>query len=182
MPVRQQNGASAVVEASKLSVTSNNENVIFVDWHNNASNTAAPANVNIARSEEQFAAEAQGRTEQDTRALRYVTYEDSPMSDPTREIINDKVAASEARGETKLVRLEGKLDLIMKTIDDLAGESKLDNRATRSNALAIGFGLAALIVAIAALFPVFFGMGDRIHDLVDKAVTDHSLSVGKPGG
>jgi hypothetical protein len=178
-------GAAREVESSQLSAISNAENVLLfhgVRSYNNASNTAAPANVNIERSVEQFAAEAEGRTEQETQALRDVRYEDNPMADSTREIIDDKVAASEARGETKLVRLEGKLDLIMKTIDDLARESKIDSRATRSNQLVVGFGLAALIVAIAALFPVFFGMGDRIHDIVDRAVSDHSRSLGKPGG
>jgi len=38
-------------------------------------------------------------------------------------------------------------------------ELRDDNRAVRANQWVIGFGLAVLIIAVAALFPVFFDLG-----------------------
>lgn len=84
-----------------------------------------------------------------------------------------RIAESEARTETKIARLEGKLDLVLSKLDDV----REDNRSTRANQWVIGLGLAVLIVAIAALFPVFFDLGSKVHDLIDRTVQSH-LSLG----
>jgi hypothetical protein len=91
------------------------------------------------------------------------------MPDLTREEIDAKLAASEARTDTKIARLEGKLDLVLSKLDDVRN----DNRGIRANQWVIGFGLALLIVAIAALFPAFFGIGAQVKDLVDASVQSH---------
>jgi hypothetical protein len=92
------------------------------------------------------------------------------MADHTREEIDAKIAASEARTDTKIARLEGKLDLVLSKLDSVMG----DNRVTRTNQWVIGFGLAALLITIAALLPVFFGIGVQIKDIVDHAVETHA--------
>jgi hypothetical protein len=95
------------------------------------------------------------------------------MTDPTREEIAAQIRASEAVTETKIVRMEGKLDLVVAKIDGLREDNRglrEDNRATRANQWVIGLGLAVLIVAIAALVPVFFDLGTKISDIVDKAI------------
>jgi hypothetical protein len=91
------------------------------------------------------------------------------MGDPTREEIEARIAASEARNDTKIVRLESKLDLVLSKLDAAKG----DNLAIRTNQWVIAFGLAVLIVAVVALFPVFFGIGTQVRDMVDSAVQLH---------
>jgi len=90
------------------------------------------------------------------------------MSEPTREEIREAIGAGEARSDTKIVRIEGKLDLVLSKLDDV----RQDNRTTRANQWVIGLGLAVLIVAIVALIPVFFSMGSQIRDLVHAEVHD----------
>lgn len=90
------------------------------------------------------------------------------MSDPTREEIKEAIGAAEARGETKIARLEGKLDLVLSKLDDV----RQDNRTARANQWVIGFGLALLIVAMFSAFPAFFGIGSQIRDLVHAEVHD----------
>lgn len=100
------------------------------------------------------------------------------MSDPTREEIDAKLGASEARSDTKIARLEGKLDLVLSKLDDLnqkitttEGHIRDDSRTMRSSLWGIGLGLAALMVTIVALFPVFFSIGTQVKDMVEQAVS-----------
>jgi hypothetical protein len=87
---------------------------------------------------------------------------ESKMSDMTREEMKAEIAASEARGETKIARFEGKLDLVLEKL----GNVNENVRSSNNNQWVIGLGLAVLIVAMVALFPVFFGMGAQIRDMV----------------
>lgn len=100
--------------------------------------------------------------------LRTENFSGATMTDPTREEIKAEISASEARGETKITLFAGKLDLVLSKLDDV----RQDNRTSRANQWVIGFGLAVLIVAVAALFPVFFSMGSQIRDLVHMEVHD----------
>ncbi len=105
------------------------------------------------------------------------------MSD-AGDLTDAKIAAAEARTDTKIARLEGKVDLAVAKIDAIgeriSGLSERfsglhdDNRATRANQWVIGFGLAVLIIAVAALFPVFFDLGSKVRDMVDHAVQAHA--------
>jgi hypothetical protein len=99
-------------------------------------------------------------------------YEKAPkaMSDPnpTREEIQAQIAASEARGETKLARLEGKLDLVLVKLDDV----REDGRHTRNNAILIGVSLALLIIGIVATAPVIFDLGSKFRETITKEVQD----------
>jgi hypothetical protein len=92
--------------------------------------------------------------------------EGSKMSDISREEIKAHIDASEARGETKIARLEGKLDLVLSRLNDV----NENVRSSKANQWVIGLGLAVLIVAVVALFPVFFGMGTQIRDMIHSEV------------
>ncbi len=103
---------------------------------------------------------------------------------PTREEMNANLRAAGAETDTKIARMEGKLDLVLSKIDGLntrfedaradAKEARAtahsDNVATRANIWVVGLGLAVLIVAVAALFPAFFGMGAQVKDLVHSEI------------
>jgi hypothetical protein len=77
-----------------------------------------------------------------------------------------EIAAAEARTDTKITRMEGKLDLVISKLDGV----REDNRATRANQWVVGLGLAVLIVAIATLFPVLLDFGAKIREMVVKEV------------
>ena len=86
--------------------------------------------------------------------------------DDVREEIKDKIAAAEARTETKIGALSGKLDLVISKIDS----AREEGRSTRANIWVVGFGLAALMLAIAVGIPVFIDMGSKLRDLVREEV------------
>jgi hypothetical protein len=95
------------------------------------------------------------------------------MAEITREEMKAEVALAEARTETKIARMESKLDLVLSKLDGVNSrfdEVRSDYRATRGNIWVGMFGLAVLIVAIAALFPVFFSIGAQIRDLVHTEI------------
>ena len=61
--------------------------------------------------------------------------------------MSEPESAAEARGDTKLARMEGKLDLVVSKIDLVNArfnELKADNRATR----ALIAGISVLVIAI----------------------------------
>lgn len=84
----------------------------------------------------------------------------------TDDLTDAKIKLSEAQTETKIARMEGKLDLVLSKLDDVRD----DYRGTRANIWVVGLGLAVLIVGVAALFPSFFGMGAQIRDMVHNEI------------
>jgi hypothetical protein len=111
-------------------------------------------------------------------AAKFDLQRKNPMSS-SDDLTDAKIASVEARTDTKIARMEGKLDLVVSKIDGI--NSRLDDvrhdyRATRANIWVVGLGLAVLIVGVAALLPVFFGMGTQIRDIIDKAIEAHMSS------
>jgi hypothetical protein len=111
----------------------------------------------------------------------YQTDAPGPGMSDVGDLTDAKIAAAEARTDTKIARVEGKLDLVVAKIDEgfNALEEQFDalredNRATRANQWVIGFGLAVLIIAVAALFPEFL-LGSKVRDMVDHAVQAHAV-------
>ena len=103
------------------------------------------------------------------------------MSDQlTREEIDAKIAASEARTDSKFARIEGKFDLVFEKLDRIHNDFNLlrednaslrnDNKSLKFQIWGVGVGLAALIVAVISLLPPFFGAGVQIKDIVDAAI------------
>jgi hypothetical protein len=95
-----------------------------------------------------------------------VGYSGETMPEITREEISAKIEAAEARTDTKIARLEGKIDLVISKLDDV----RSGQRATVANIWVVGLGIMVLIVGVAALFPAFFNMGESVKDMVDQAV------------
>src|ERR1043166_7319911 len=80
------------------------------------------------------------------------------------EVRAAEIAAAEARTDTKITRMEGKLDLVISKLDDV----REDGRATRANLWVVGLGLAVLIVAMITLFPVVLDLGMKTRESITK--------------
>lgn len=92
-----------------------------------------------------------------------------PMVEPTREEIDAKLRASSAEADTKIARMEGKLDLVLSKLDGVNSrfdDVRDDYRSTRANIWVVGLGILVAIIGVAALFPVFFGIGAQVRDMV----------------
>jgi hypothetical protein len=76
-------------------------------------------------------------------------------------LIDAKVAASEARTDSKFARLDGKIDLLVERSTDARTEA----RATRRTVIGTGLSIAALLIAIFALYTSSFTLGSRISDV-----------------
>ena len=84
------------------------------------------------------------------------------------EVRAAEIAAAEARTDTKITRMEGKLDLVISKLDDV----REDGRATRANLWVVGLGLAVLIVAMITLFPVVLDLGMKTRESITKEVQE----------
>lgn len=101
---------------------------------------------------------------------RFSDIEDD-MTGPSREEIDAKLRTVSAETDTKLARMDGKLDLLLSKISDL----REDGRSTRNTVWGATFAVLALVVALAAFAPVVFDLGtkqrDIIRDEVKSAIT-----------
>ena len=108
----------------------------------------------------------------------YRVSEDSDeMAAPTREEIDAKLAASEARAETRAVVSDGKLDAVLAklvSIGEKMDDVRADNRTTRANlwavcaiVVAVIIGMGAIVITIA---PAAFTFGSQVRDMVQKEV------------
>jgi hypothetical protein len=88
---------------------------------------------------------------------------------PTRDETDAKIAAAEARGETKIARMEGKIDLLLSNLNDVhwkIADVRSEYRVTRVNMWVIGFGLAILVLAVSLGMPSLQGLGAQMRDFV----------------
>jgi hypothetical protein len=105
------------------------------------------------------------------------------MNDPTREEINAIIKASEAGTETKIARLEGKIDTLAAMLlgrldalrDDVRNSDEY-NRTTRwmlfGTFLAGIFAIAALIVGMATYGDALFWRGMNVRDVVQSVIKE----------
>ncbi|HEX8214569.1 MAG TPA: hypothetical protein VF582_03755 [Allosphingosinicella sp.] len=83
-------------------------------------------------------------------------------------LIDSKIAASEARTDTKFAKLEGKLDLILErveTVKEQSTDARSEARATRRTVIGTGVSLGALLIAIFTLYTNSFNLGARVDDI-----------------
>ncbi len=88
-----------------------------------------------------------------------------------------EIAAAEARTDTKIAKLEGKLDLVISKLDAInettsatRKEVKDSERAVKANGWVIFGALLAAIVVIAFGLPAVFDLGTKLRDTIAKEV------------
>jgi hypothetical protein len=94
------------------------------------------------------------------------------MSDPSREEIQAKIEASEARNDTKIARLEGKLDLVLQTLQSSRDEARDNRRAIIANGWVIFGALIVVIGIVITVAPAVFDLGFRLRESITKEVQD----------
>lgn len=82
--------------------------------------------------------------------------------------VDAKIAAAEARTDTKITKIEGKLDLILQrlgTIEEKSADARGEARATRRYVVGTGLSLGALLIAIVTLAINGFNIGSKVDDI-----------------
>ena len=98
--------------------------------------------------------------------------QDAAMTDITREEIRAQHEAIEARVETKVTRLEGKLDLLLSSVQTGRDETRESRRAVIAN-IWVFFGAVVVVIGIfITVAPVIFDMGSRWRETISKEVND----------
>lgn len=104
------------------------------------------------------------------------------------DLVDAKIAAAEARGDTKSMRLEGKLDLVLLKLDSndrkldtynataeaIRREVKDSERAVRANGWVIFAAISGLIVGVVAIIatvgPFLFEQGAKQDEITTRKV------------
>jgi hypothetical protein len=101
------------------------------------------------------------------------------MSEPTREEMQSQIALAEARTDTKIVRLEGRLEAMQATlsgkIDAVSEKISADheyNRSTRWVIVGLAFALAALMVTMATYGDALFGRGMDVQNVIQSTIKE----------
>jgi hypothetical protein len=109
------------------------------------------------------------------------------MPDPSREEIDAKIAAAEARTDTKFARLEGKLDLVLAEASAARQEASIardnarqESRGTRATIIGTGLAtvlaLGALLMSVMTYGDAIFSRGMSVRDAVKAVVQEQAAA------
>jgi hypothetical protein len=94
----------------------------------------------------------------------------SAMADITREEIKAQHEAIEARTETKIARIEGKLDLVLQSVGEGRTEARESRRAVMANQWVI-FGAVVVVIGIfVTAAPIIFDLGSKWRETISKEI------------
>jgi hypothetical protein len=110
---------------------------------------------------------------------RYKVYEGRKMASQD-ELVDAKIAAAEARTDTKIVRLEGKMDLVIESLRSSRAEARDNRRAVIGNLWVIFGSIVAILAILVTVAPVIFDMGFRLRETVTKEVQDRIPAPAAP--
>lgn len=107
--------------------------------------------------------------------------EQDVMNDsPSREELDAKLESQGAQTDTKIARLEGKLDLVIAKLDYVMKDNSETRDTIRSEGQnsrvitwTVGVGILAVVVAAIALFPAIFDMGSKNQEGLNRAVREY---------
>jgi hypothetical protein len=99
------------------------------------------------------------------------------------DLVDAKIAAAEARTDTKIVRLEGKIDLVLSKLDSISQTYKdvrEGHRSVIANIWIVFAALAAIIIGAVAAAPVIFDLGMKVRETITKEVQERTLTQPSP--
>jgi hypothetical protein len=88
------------------------------------------------------------------------------------ELTDAKIAASEARGDTKIARMEGKLDLVLEAVRTSREEARDNRRAVIANGWVIFGALVVVLGIMVTVAPVVFDMGFKWRETISREVQE----------
>lgn len=100
------------------------------------------------------------------------TYIFSEAKMPNDDLTDAKIAAAEARTDTKLARLEGKIDRVLDSVETSRSEARDNRRAIIANVWVVFAAVAALIVGLAAVFPTVYDLGAKNREAISRDVNE----------
>lgn len=92
------------------------------------------------------------------------------------DLVDAKIAAAEARTETKVARIEGKLDLVLSKLGDVRD----GQRSVVANIWVVFAALAAIIIGSIAAAPVIFDLGMKLRETITNEIQQR-LPTPTPG-
>jgi hypothetical protein len=105
---------------------------------------------------------------------------DNKMADLTREEVQAKIEVAEARADTKIARIEGKLDLVLQAVEGSRSEARDNRRAVISNAWVIFGALIVVLATMVTILPTFLDMGFRWRETITKEVQERIPETNPP--
>jgi hypothetical protein len=104
------------------------------------------------------------------------TSEMSDSDSPTRSEIDAKIAASEARTDTKFAELLGEIKVtnagivgLRSEFSDMRGYARSSHHTTIGTIVATGLGIVAIVIALLTYGATWFGLGINAHDVARQA-------------
>jgi hypothetical protein len=88
-----------------------------------------------------------------------------------------EIAAAEARTDTKIVRLEGKLDLVLEAVRSSRSEARDNRRAIIANAWVIFGAIIVVIGIIVTIAPAILEFGFKWRETVTQEVHEQLSRV-----
>ena len=96
------------------------------------------------------------------------------MTSPTREELDAKIAASEARTDTKFAELLGEIKAINATLSSVQMMTAGTKSAIVATGVAVFIGMAGLVIGMLAYGGSTFYNGTVIGDMIEKVVQAHT--------
>jgi hypothetical protein len=133
----------------------------------------------IVDNTSQLEGEEVNNTESSASTTRVIE-SDVPMDGQNSELIDAKIAACEARGEVKLARLEGKIDVMIANQASLKdGVNSVKNTVWTVGAIVVTV-IVASIALVVALVPPSVTFGTQMRDMVQREVESQKRSDTPP--
>lgn len=88
------------------------------------------------------------------------------------DLTDAKIAAAEARGETRIARLEGKLDLVLEAVRNSSNDARDNRRAIIANGWVIFGAIVVVLGILITVAPVIFDMGFKWRETISKEVQE----------
>ena len=101
------------------------------------------------------------------------------MTDPTRDdqLLEAKLGKAAAETDTKIARLEGKLDLVLEAVKGASADARDNRRAIIANGWVIFGALVVVLGIMVTVAPVIFDMGFKWRETISREIQDRIPTI-----